>query len=140
MTTEELIARLARREARALALVPEIEIQTLVATPRVRVTRRPCPWCDAVAPAGKLRPVSDNPAFPVLTLLTCEIVGLRSLLSLDLLGHPARVVSRAVFWAAAPTPVATRTHVRQDRPGRRAGHAGEPALRDGAPRSCRRPA
>jgi hypothetical protein len=100
-----MITRLARREARALTLVPRLEIQTPVATPRVRVDRRPCPWCDAVAPAGKLRPILDpdasGHAVPALTLLSCEVVGLRSLLAPDLLGRPVPMTSRAAFWAAS---------------------------------------
>jgi hypothetical protein len=95
-----LIVRLAWREARAVALVPDNEVRTLAPAPQLLLEVLKCPWCAA-------RSAPDRP-------LPCELLTARSLLPLGLIrtrtGFQPRVVTRAVFWAgfagssAAPLP------------------------------------
>jgi hypothetical protein len=119
-----LIVRLARREARAVALVPDTEVRTRAPAPQLLVEVQKCPWCaagpapDQPLPLRELWPVdadaAETPRLPVIAALRCELLTARSLLPLGLIRTrtevPPRVVTRAVFWAgfagwsAAPLP------------------------------------
>jgi hypothetical protein len=102
-----VIARLARREARALTLVPDLELRTDGAPPQLRLTLLSCPSCDAGPVPPPLREVAAGAAgtLPTLTALRCEVLTARSLLALTLLGRrlgPIRVRTRAAYWAEHP--------------------------------------
>ncbi|MEV8635614.1 hypothetical protein AB0395_28535 [Streptosporangium sp. NPDC051023] len=114
----ELVSRMARREALALMLVPDLDLRIDAPRPRLLFDARRCPWCPHGAPSARppLRdvPVAESaaavadavaadPSLLVLTTLRCEEITARALLPIGLIwvtgrGHPP-LSTRAAFWA-----------------------------------------
>ncbi|MFI9556367.1 hypothetical protein [Nonomuraea endophytica] len=109
----DLLSRMARREAGALTLIPDLRVRTDRPEPEILFTFVPCRWCAAANPAlPPLREVAvvEKPSMardttlPVLTLLRCEELTARSLLPLSLIRTaPAapqpRFSTRGAYWS-----------------------------------------
>jgi hypothetical protein len=88
--------RMARREARALLLIPaSIPAPPGVLDPQVSLRTVACPRCGA-RPEPPRRQPDDR---PVVTTLACETLANRALLSVLAAGAPGHFLSRGVFAA-----------------------------------------
>ncbi|MEV4176360.1 hypothetical protein [Nonomuraea sp. NPDC049709] len=87
---------MARREARALLLIPpSIPAPPGVLDPQVSLRAVTCPWCDA-----RPGPPGEQPDDrPVVTVLACETLANRALLPVLAAVTPGRYLSRGVFVA-----------------------------------------
>ncbi|MFF5204992.1 hypothetical protein [Streptosporangium sp. NPDC000396] len=101
---DELIDRMARREAEVLTLEPPNEVRVQAPETQILLEIRRCPWCgaapDARMPLREAAPYEGGVApVPVLTALSCEEVPARNLLALRGREGGARLRTRAAFWA-----------------------------------------
>ncbi|MGP3910932.1 hypothetical protein [Nonomuraea sp. 10N515B] len=102
MREETTIAeRMARREARALLLVPpSIPAPPGVLDPQMSFRAVRCPWCGVGPACHDERPPNEPPDRPLVTVLACEWLANRAMLAVLAAGRPAgSYLSRAVFAA-----------------------------------------